>query len=93
MLAIMKKNENGHHFININCTEKFKLPTPKVWVSGFLSINRNGISVLPIMKKSKNGHHFINTDLTQYFQFTNPQKFGSLVLQVSMEMEYQCQPI
>ena len=29
----------------------FKLLTPKVWVSGFLSVDRNGISVLVIMKK------------------------------------------
>ena len=33
---------------------------PKVWVSGFLSVNGNRISVLAIMQKLKNGHHFVN---------------------------------
>ena len=91
-----EKLKNGHHFININCTEKFQITDPqnlglrfsecqwkwnisighdkkiekwppfykyqshgkvlnyqppKVWVSGFLSVDRNEISVLAIMKK------------------------------------------
>ena len=61
--------------------EKFQItnPTPKVWVSGFPSVNRNGIFALVIMKKLKNGHHFINMHHTEKFQITNPSpptKFG-----------------
>ena len=55
---------------NFQITE---LPLPqKVWVSSFLSINVNGISVLAIMKKSKNGHHLINIDCMAKFQITDP---------------------
>ena len=72
--AITKKLKNGHHFINIDCTEKFQItdPSNKVWVSSFPSVNGNGISMLAIMKKSKNGHHFINIDHIEKFQITNP---------------------
>ena len=52
----MKKLKNSHHLINIDHTEKFHItdpPLPKVWVSSFLSVNRNGISALAIMKKLK----------------------------------------
>ena len=50
--AIMKKMQNGCHFVNMHHTEKFKITNPpKVWVSGFLSVNGNGISQLAIKKK------------------------------------------
>ena len=92
--AIMKKLKHGCHFININCTEKFQITDPpKNWVSSFPSVNGNGISVLAIMKKLKNGYHFINIDHMEKFQINDPPKFGSPVFQVSMETEYQCQPI
>ena len=46
------------------------------------------------MKKLKNGCHYINIDCMEKFQITNPPlKFGSLVFQVSMEMEYQHQTL
>ena len=74
----MKKLKNGCHFININCTEKFQITDPpKVWVSSFPSVNRNGISVSAIMKKLKNGCHFVNIDRTEKFQITDsPQSLG-----------------
>ena len=52
-LAIMKKLKNGCHFVNIDRMEKFQItePPPKVWVSGFLSVDRNGISPLAIINK------------------------------------------
>ena len=44
--------KDGCHFINIDHTEKFQTTDPhKVWVSGFPSVNGNGISLLAIMKK------------------------------------------
>ena len=48
----MKKLKNGCHFFNIDHFEKFPITDPpKVWVSSFLSVDRNGISALAIMKK------------------------------------------
>ena len=75
--------------------KKIKLPTlpPQGWVSGFLGIDRNGISASAIMKKLKNGHCIINIDCTENFQITDPPKFGSLVFQVSTETEYQHLPL
>ena len=76
----MKKLKNGCHFVNIDRTEKFQItnPPPKVWVSGFPSVDGNGISLSAIMKKLKNGCHFVNIDSMEKFQITNPTKFGSL---------------
>ena len=55
--------------------KNFKLPTPpKVWVSSFPSINRNGISPLAIMKELKNSCHFFNIDHMENFQITDPPK-------------------
>ena len=73
--AIMKKLKNGCHFININCTEKFRITDPpKVWVSSFPGADRNRISALAIMNKLKNGCHFVNIDHTEKCQITNPPK-------------------
>ena len=47
--------------------------TPKVWVSGFPSVNRNEISALAIMKKLKNDY-FVDIDHTEKFQITDPPK-------------------
>ena len=89
----MKKLKNGHHFININHTDKFQITDPSKFQSlvfHFLNVNRNRISVSAIMKKLKNGCHFINIDRTEKFQITKPHpKFGSLVFRVSMVTEYQ----
>ena len=94
MLAIMKKLKNASHFVNIDHIENFQLPTPpKVWVSHFLSVDRNGISVLAIMKKLKNASLSINIDHTEKFQIPTPPKFGSPVFRVSTETEYQCWPL
>ena len=49
--AIMKKLQNGCHFINIDCTEKIQITNPpKVWVSSFPSVDSNGISASAIIK-------------------------------------------
>ena len=71
-LAIMKKLKNGCHLVNIDCTKKFKLPTPtpQVWVSSFLSVDRNGISASSIMKILKN---VWNLDHMENFQITDHQ--------------------
>ena len=53
-LAIMEKSKNGHHFVNIDCTENFEITKPpKVWVSSYASVDGDGILVLAIMEKSK----------------------------------------
>ena len=46
----------------------------KVWVSGFVSIDRNGIPALAIMKKSKNGCHFVNMCCKEKCEITDPPK-------------------
>ena len=75
MSAIMKKLKNGCHFFNIDRMEKFQITDPpKVWVSSFLSVNRNRISALAIMKKLKNGCHFFNIDCMEKIQTTDPPK-------------------
>ena len=90
----MKKLKNGCYFFNINHIEKFQITNPpKVWVSSFLSVDRNGISALTIMKKLKNGCHFFNINHMEKFQITDQPKFGSLVFQVSTGTEYQHQPL
>ena len=71
----MKKLKNGCHFINIDHMEKFQITDLlKVWVSGFPSVNGNGISLSNIMKKLKNGCHFINIDCMEKFQITDLPK-------------------
>ena len=53
--------------------KNFKLLMPqKVWVSGFPSVDRNGISVLATMKNLKNGCHSIKMHRTEKFQITDP---------------------
>ena len=91
----MKKLKDGSYFVNINHTEKFQITDPpKVWVSGFLSVNRNRISASTIMKKLKNGSHFVNIDHTEKFQITDPpSKFGSPVFRVLTEVEYHHWPL
>ena len=77
----MKKLKIGCHFININHTEKFQITDPtKVWLSSFLSVDRNRISALAIMK-NWNGCHFINILIVwKNFKLLIPQ---SLALQFS----------
>ena len=78
----MKKLKNGCQFFNIDHTEKFQITNlPKVWISGFVSVDGNGISVSAIMKKLKNGCHFFNIDCIENFQITDPPQ--SLDLQFS----------
>ena len=55
--------ENGHHFININCMEHFKLQTPQRLDLQFS--DANGISALAIMKKLKNSCRFVNINHTR----------------------------
>ena len=56
----------GHYFINMCHTEKFQITKPsKIWVSGFPSVDRNGILATAIMKNLKNCHHFVNMHHTE----------------------------
>ena len=86
----MKKLKNGCNFFNINHTEKFQITNlPKVWISGFPSVDGNGISVLAIMKKLKNDCHFFNIDRMEKCQITDPPKvwvYGFLLIR-KLEMQ------
>ena len=68
-----EKIEKWLPFLLISIVQKNSksLTSSKVWVSGYPSVNINGISVLAIMKKLKNGRHFINIDHTEKFQITD----------------------
>ena len=69
--------------------KNFKLPPPKVWISGFPIVDGNGISVLAIMKKLKNGCHFFNINHMEKFQITHPTKVwvSSFFLIRKLEMQ------
>ena len=54
-----------------------KLNQQKICISGFLSINGNGISESAIMKKLKNVRLFVNINCTENVQTTDLSKFGS----------------
>ena len=80
----MKTLKNYFHFVNMHHMEIFQIADPrKGLVSGFLSVNRNGISALAIMNKLKNGCHFVNMHCMEKFQIADPPKFGSLVYPMS----------
>ena len=135
----MKNGKNGHSSQKMHPRVKLSITDPtKVWVSGFLNVNRNGKLVMAILKNRNNGFSFqkmhprvklpitvppkvrvsgfpnvdgngklvsaITEDgkmaiapqkciLEQNFQLLTLLKFGSLVFQVSTEMENWCQPL
>ena len=67
-----------------------KLPItdlPKVWVYSFPSVNGNGKLVSAITENGKNSRSSPKMRPRGKLPITNPLKFGSLVFQVSMEME------
>ena len=64
---------------------------PKVWLSGFPSVNRNGKLVSAIMKNQKNGSNSPKMCPRAKLPITDPPlKFGSPVFRVSTEMENWC---
>ena len=70
-----EKIEKWPPFRKYRSYRKFQITDPpKVWVSGFLSVNGNGISVSAIMKKLKNGQPFVNINRKEKFQITGPLK-------------------
>ena len=60
----------------------------KVWVSAFLSVNRNGKLAFGIMKKMKNGYHLVEYHSTAKFPITGltppplPKAWASIFLNV-----------
>ena len=73
-----------------------KLPItdpPKVWVSGFLSVNRNAKLVSAIMENGKNGNSSPKMCPRAKLPITDPPKvWVSSFLSVA-EMENWCQPL
>ena len=95
---LISTRRRGWQTKRVKTLKKLTCTPVKVWVSSFLCVNGNGISVLAIMKKLKNGHHFINIDCAEKnsnYQPPTPKvpKFGSPTFHMSTEMEYQCWPL
>ena len=73
--------ENGKNGCSSPKTHpRVKLPItdpPKVWVSGFLSVDGNAKLVSAITENGKNGHSSPKTCPRAKLPITNPLKFGS----------------
>ena len=67
--------ENGHRFPKTHPRAKLPITdVPKVWVSGFPSVNGNGKLVLAITENGKNGHSFPKTCPRVKLPITDPPK-------------------
>ena len=76
----MKNGKNGHS--TPKTRPRAKLPItdpPKVWVSGFLSVDGNAKLVSAIMENGKNGHSTPKMHPRAKLKITVPLKFGSPV--------------
>ena len=81
-------------FPSVNGNRISALAIMKKLKNGCHFFNINHTKKCPITKILKNGCHFFNIDHTEKFPITNPPpKFGPLVFLVSMETEYQYQPL
>ena len=63
---------------------------PKVWVSGFSSVDRNGKLVSEIMQNEKYGCNSPKMCPRAKVPIIDPLKFGSPVFRVLTEMENWC---
>ena len=92
---LWKKLKNGCLFCKYvlcrKCSNYWTHPQ-KVWISDFLSIDGNRISVSVILKNWK---YFVNVCCTETFQITTPpqKKFDSLVFLVLTVTEYWSWPL
>ena len=93
--AITENGKNGCSSPKMRPRAKLPITDPpKVWVSGFSSVNGNGKLVSAITENGKNGHSSPKTHPRGKLPITDPPlKFGSLVFWVSMEMQNWCQPL
>ena len=66
---------------------------PKVWVSGFLSVDGNAKLVSAITENGKMAVAPQKRVLEQNFQLPTPLKFGSPVFWVSTETQNWCRPL
>ena len=63
-----EKLTNDYHFVNMHHIKKIQVTDPaKVWVSGILTVNRNGISASAIKKTSINDYRFVNMHHVETF--------------------------
>ena len=76
--AITENGKNGHSSPKMRPRAKLPITdTPKVWVSGFPSVDGNGKLVSAITENGKNGRSSQKRILEQNFQLPTPLKFGS----------------
>ena len=86
--AIIENRSNGRS--SPKTRPRVKLPNyrpPKVWVSGFPSVDGNGKLVSAITENGKNGCSSPKTCPRVKLPITEPLKFGSPVFRVSIETE------
>ena len=75
VLAITENGKNGHSSPKTYPRVKLPITDPaKVWISGVLSVNRNGKLVSAIMENGKNGHSSPKTHPRVKLPITNPPK-------------------
>ena len=90
----MKNQKNGFNSPKMHPRAKVPITNPpKVWVSGFPSVDGNGKLVLGIMKNQKNGSNSPKMCPRAKAPITDLLKFGSPVFRVLMEMENWCWPL
>ena len=90
----MKNQKNGFNSPKMHPRAKVPITDPpKVWVSSFPSVDRNGKLVLAIKKNQKNGSNSPKMHPRAKVPITVPLKFGSLVFRVLTEMENWCWPL
>ena len=78
MSAIMENGKKGHSIPKMHPRAKLTITDPpKVWVSGFLSVNGNAKLVLAITENGKNGDSTPKTHPRSKLPITDPLKFGS----------------
>ena len=71
----MKKLKNGHHFINIDNTEKFQITDPPESLGLWFSECQQKWNIsVSHYEKIENGQPFRNIDHKEKFQITGPLK-------------------
>ena len=90
----MENGKNGHSSPKMRPRAKLPITDPpKVWVTGFPSVDGNAKLVLAITENGKNDHSSPKMHPRAKLPIIDPLKFGSPVFRVSTETENWCRPL